>query len=64
MDNKHTKVIRKSIHVVFEETDNGLTSTFSFDKFQLSKYADDEHEEAQEKCNHQNVPINVNQCLN
>jgi len=34
------------MHVVFEETDNGFTSTFSFDEFQLSKYVNDEDEGA------------------
>jgi len=31
--NKCTNVIEKSIHVVFDETNNGLASTSSFDKF-------------------------------
>ena len=46
MHNKRTKVIEKSIHVILDETYNGLTSTSSSDKVQLSKYADDQNEGA------------------
>ena len=50
---KYTMVIKKSIHVVFDETNNGLASSSSFDEFQLSKYVDDEDEGTLDKCNHQ-----------
>ena len=33
MHNKSTKVIEESIHVVFDETSNGLTSKSSFNRF-------------------------------
>ena len=31
--NKHTKLIKKSIYVVFNKTNNGLVSTSSFNEF-------------------------------
>jgi len=40
--NKCIKVLEEFIHIVFDETNNGLTNTSSFDEFQISKYIDDE----------------------
>jgi len=62
--NKRTKIIKESIHVVFDETNNDLVSTSSFDEFQLSKYAYNKDEKAQDKCNHQNAHINLDQYPN
>ena len=39
-------ITEESIHIVFDETSNGLASTSSFDEFQISKYTDDEVEKA------------------
>ena len=53
--NKCTKVIKESIHVVFNKINNGLGSTSLFDGFQLSRYINDGDEGTQDKCNHQNA---------
>ena len=42
--NKCTKVIEESIHVISNETNDGLTSSTLFDEFHLSKYVDDNDE--------------------
>jgi len=63
MYNKHNKVIEESLNVTFDETNNGLTSTSLFEEFQLSEYIDDKDEEVQDKYDHQNIPINMDQCL-
>ena len=62
--NKCTKVIEESIHVIFDETNNGLASSFSFDELQLRKYVDDEDEGALDKSNHKSGPSNMGQSLN
>jgi len=63
--NKSTNVvINEFIHVVFDETNNGLPSRSAFDEFQLSKYTNDEHKGVHDKCNHRDVPINFDPCPN
>jgi len=46
--NKCTMVAEEYIHVIFDKTNNGVTSTCSFDELQISKYIDDEDEGAQD----------------
>jgi len=46
---KCTKVIGQSIHVVFDQINNGLARISLFDEFQLTKYTNGEDEEAQDK---------------
>ena len=62
--NKRTKVIEEFIHVVFDETSDGFTSSSSLDEFQLTKCVDDEDKSALDNSNHQCVPSNRDQCPN
>jgi len=64
INNKRAKVIEEYIYVFFDKANNGLASTSSFDEFWISKYIDYGDKEAQCKCNNQNAPINLDQCLN
>lgn len=42
--NKRTKIIEESIHVVFDESNDGMPSTISFEELTLNKYNNDEEE--------------------
>jgi len=62
--NKLIKVIKESIHIFFNETNNCLTGSSSFDEFQQRKHVDDEDEGAPDQRNHQCATSNVGQSPN
>jgi len=43
--NKRTRSIEKSVHIDFDESNDGNISSSSFQEFKLSRYDDDEEEE-------------------
>jgi len=46
--NKHTKTIEESIHVIFDESNDGVVSGSTVQDLHLNKYGDDEEEAAEE----------------
>ena len=47
--NKHTRLIEESIHIVFDESNDGNISSSRFQELKLSRYDDEEEEEARAK---------------